>query len=128
MGGDTGGSDASDRGDGVSPIGADSGSRPDEERDSGQDSRREYQRDLGVVEAITAVTRSCPNGGVVLAAERALEAIKKGGAGVMKQQAYFVLVAIRGWRGDRAEQVHRSLTRYLEPTDAGADDPAPGDP
>ena len=74
---------------------------------------QDYDRDLGVIEAITYVTRSCPSGVVVSAAERALEAIKAGGSGVMKEQAYFVLTAIQGWRGERASQVHRSLTRYL---------------
>ncbi len=73
----------------------------------------DYDRDLGVIEAITHVTRSCPSGVVVTAAKRALEAIGTGGADVMKQQAYFVLSAIQGWRGDRARQVHRSLTNYL---------------
>lgn len=72
------------------------------------------ERELGVVEAITIVTRSCPNGGVVRAAEQALETIKGGGPEAMKQQAYFVLTAIKGWRGDRAGQVHRSLSQYLE--------------
>lgn len=75
---------------------------------------RDYERDLGVIEAITIVTRSCPSGVVIASAERALEAIKQGGPDVMKQQAYFVLIAIKGWRGDRARQVHRSLTKYLE--------------
>jgi hypothetical protein len=74
----------------------------------------DYDRDLGVIEAITMVTRSCPSGVVVAAAERALDAIKDGGPDVLKQQAYFVLTALKGWRGDRARQVHRSLTRYLE--------------
>ena len=32
----------------------------------------------------------------------------------MKQQAYFVLTSMKGWRGDRATQVHRSLTKYLD--------------
>jgi hypothetical protein len=73
----------------------------------------DYDRDLGVIEAITFVTRSCPSGVVVSAAKRALEAIGAGGADVLKQQAYFVLTAIQGWRGDRARQVHRSLTNYL---------------
>ena len=66
-----------------------------------------------MVEAITFVTRSCPSGVVVRAAEQALEAIKDGGADAMKAQAYFVLTAIKGWRGDRATQIHRSLSRYL---------------
>ncbi|MBJ18652.1 MAG: hypothetical protein GY910_18000 [bacterium] len=74
----------------------------------------DFRRDLGVIEAITFVTRSCPSGVVVEAAERALEAIKEGGSDVIQQQAYFVLTALQGWRGDRAHQVHRSLTRYLE--------------
>ena len=83
-------------------------------RDDRDDTEPDYQRELGVVEAITFVTRSCPSGVVVTAAEQALDAIKEGGADVMKQQAYFVLTAIKGWRGDRARQVHDSLTRYLE--------------
>ena len=78
----------------------------------------DYDRDLGVIEAITQVTRSCPNGVVVSAAERALEAIKAGGSDVMKQQVFFVLTALQGWRGNRATQVHRSLTRYLNEADA----------
>jgi hypothetical protein len=73
-------------------------------------------RDLGVIEAITVVTRSCPSGAVVTAAERALDAIKTGGPNALRDQAYFVLMAIQGWRGDRATQVHRSLSRYLEQT------------
>jgi hypothetical protein len=76
--------------------------------------KAQTERDLGVIEAITVVTRSCPSGVVVGAAERALEAIKTGGPGVLRDQAYFVLMAIQGWRGDRATQVHRSLTHYLE--------------
>ena len=60
------------------------------------------------------VTRTCPSGVVVNAAERALDAIKKDGADVMKQQAYFVRTAMQGWRGDRAIQIHRSLSQYLE--------------
>ena len=74
----------------------------------------DYDRDLGVIEAITYVTRSCPSGVVVAAAEAALDAIKVGGSSVMKQQAYIVLTTMKGWRGERATQVHRSLTRYLE--------------
>jgi len=74
----------------------------------------DYDRDLGVIEAITIVTRSCPNGGVTGAAKRALEAIKEGGPETLKEQAYFVLTAIQGWRGERARQVHRSLSRYLD--------------
>ena len=89
--------------------------------DQGSEENRDYDRDLGVIEAITFVTRSCPSGVVVSVAEQALEAIKQGGAGVLKQQAYFVLTSMKGWRGDRATQVHRSLARYLE-------EPSPSSP
>jgi len=75
---------------------------------------KDYDRDLGVIEAITFVTRSCPSGVVVSVAEQALNAIKEGGPDVMKQQAYFVLTSMKGWRGERATQVHRSLTKYLD--------------
>lgn len=85
---------------------ADDGEAPDYTRD--------YTRDLGVIEAITFVTRSCPSGVVVSVAEQALEAIKQQGADAIPQQAYFVLTSMQGWRGDRARQVHRSLTKYLE--------------
>ncbi|MEM9177061.1 MAG: hypothetical protein AAGC67_17725 [Myxococcota bacterium] len=84
------------------------------EHDREHDHDRDYDRDLGVVEAITFVTRSCPSGVVVSVAEKALEAIAQGGTEVIPQQAYFVLTSMKGWRGDRARQVHRSLTKYLE--------------
>ena len=71
-------------------------------------------RILGVVEAITAVTRQCPHGSVVGAAEQALEVIKAQGADAMPAQAFLVLSAIQGWRGDVATQVHRSLQSYLD--------------
>lgn len=90
------------------------GADASENGSAADDNDRDYDRDLGVIEAITVVTRSCPSGVVVAAAERALDAIKDGGPDVLKQQAYFVLTALKGWRGDRARQVHRSLTRYLE--------------
>ena len=79
-----------------------------------EESDRDYDRDLGVIEAISVVTRSCPNGGVTKAAQQALEAIKTGGPDTLRQQAFFVLTAIQGWRGERARQVHRSLSHYLE--------------
>ncbi len=88
---------------------------PDADDASQRDSDRNYDRDLGVIEAITVVTRSCPNGGVTRAAKGALEAIKTGGPDTLKEQVYFVLIAIKGWRGERARQVHRSLSRYLDP-------------
>ncbi len=72
------------------------------------------ERILGVVEAITAVTRQCPHGSVVGAAEQALEVIKEKGADAMAAQAFLVLSAIQGWRGDVARQVHVSLQAYLD--------------
>ncbi len=84
--------------------------------DSGNPTRRarDYERTLGVVESFTVVCEQCPSGAVRGVAERALEAAKKGGAGVLQEQAYFVLTAIQGWRGERASQVHRSLTAFIE--------------
>lgn len=87
----------------------DSDAHPGEEPEAA-----DYERDLGVIEAITYVTRSCPSGSVVRAAKQSLKAIEAGGADAMRMQAYFVLTSIKGWRGDRARQVHNSLSRYLE--------------
>lgn len=75
---------------------------------------RDYDRILGVVEAFTVVCEQCPSGAVRGVAEQALEAAKGGDPGVLKQQAYFVLTAIQGWRGERASQVHRSLREFIE--------------
>ena len=74
----------------------------------------DYERQMGVIEAMTAVVQQCPNGAVRSCAGRALDAIKAGGAGVMREQAFFVLTAIQGWRGERCEQVHRSLQAFLD--------------
>jgi hypothetical protein len=74
----------------------------------------DYSRDLGVIEAFTVVTQQCPSGSVRACAERAIEAVKTGGADALREQAYFVLTAIQGWRGDRATQVHRSLSAFLD--------------
>lgn len=93
-------------------LGAGAGTPGSPSQNADRDS--DFDRDLGVVEAITFVTRSCPSGVVISVANQALEAIKTDGPDVIKQQAYFVLTAIQGWRGDRARQVHRSLTKYLE--------------
>ncbi len=94
----------------------DPGDAPTESTEAAEsaDTPKDYDRDLGVIEAITVVTRSCPNGRVVRSAKGALEAIKGGGPDRLREQAYFVLTAIQGWRGDRAVQVHRSLSRYLD--------------
>ena len=80
------------------------------------DAPDDYERTLGVIEAITVVTQQCPSGSVRACAERALEAIKDGGSSALREQAYFVLTAIQGWRGDRAGQVHASLSAFLEPS------------
>jgi len=74
----------------------------------------DYTRQLGVIEAFTVITRQCPNGAVRAAAQSALDAVRTGGSDALRSQAYFVLTAIRGWRGARAEQVHRSLSAFLE--------------
>ena len=82
----------------------------------------DYERTLGVVEAITVVTRQCPSGAVRGAAERALTGIQAGGAEAMREQAYIVLTAIQGWRGGRARQVHAALEAFLS-----AEEPKAGD-
>lgn len=73
----------------------------------------DYERTLGVIEAITIVTQQCPSGAVRACAERALEGIQAGGADALSEQAYIVLTAVQGWRGDRARQVHSSLEAFL---------------
>ena len=83
------------------------------------DPNDDYSRELGVIEAFTVVTQQCPNGSVRACAERALEAVKTGGAEVLREQAYFVLTALQGWRSERARQVHASLSAFLE-RDAGS--------
>ncbi len=77
------------------------------------DPRDDYSRTLGVIEAITIVTRQCPSGAVRACAERSLEAIKAGGPDALREQAYLILTAIQGWRGNRAMQVHASLGAFL---------------
>ncbi len=74
---------------------------------------RDYARTLGVVEAFTVVCEQCPSGAVRGVAERALAAVKSDPT-ALRQQAYFVLTAIQGWRGERASQVHRSLSAFLD--------------
>jgi hypothetical protein len=74
----------------------------------------ESDRTLGVVEAITVVKQQCPHGSVSASADQALEAIKEKGVSAMAEQAFLVLSAIQGWRGDRAKQVHLSLRSFLD--------------
>jgi hypothetical protein len=76
----------------------------------------DYERMLGVVEAFSIVARQCPSAPVRSCAEQALEAAKRGKAGELRQQAYLVLTSMRGWRGDRAHQVLRSLQAFLDDT------------
>ena len=80
---------------------------------------RDYERELGVVECFQVILDQCPSGAVRAVAERALEAVKgeatkERGGGALREQAYFVLTAIQGWRGERAAQVHRSLSAFIE--------------
>jgi hypothetical protein len=75
---------------------------------------KNYERNLGVVEAFLAVRDQCPSGAVRRVALDAIEAVKHGGPGTLREQTYFVLTAIQGWRGERATQVHRSLQAFLD--------------
>ena len=75
---------------------------------------KDYARNLGIVEAFMSVRDQCPSGAVRRVAMDALEAAKHGGPGTLREQAYFVLTAIQGWRGERATQVHRSLQTFLD--------------
>ena len=70
-------------------------------------------RPLGVVEAIVAVRDQCPHAQVREHATQALEAIKAGGADVLREQAFLVFSTLAGWRGGRAMQVRRSLQQFL---------------
>jgi len=71
-------------------------------------------RTLGVVECFVAVVNQCPNGSVRRMAENALLAVERGGAAALPEQAFLVQTAIRGWQGDRAAQVKRSLQVFLD--------------
>jgi len=81
----------------------------------------DYDRTLGVVEAIVSAKDQCPSGAARACAERALEAIKTGGSDVLREQAWFVCNALLGWRGERAEQVRRSLNAFLQESDPSND-------
>lgn len=75
---------------------------------------RDYERTLGVIECFKAVTEQCPKGPARAIAEAALASVEREGAAGLPNQAYLVLSALAGWRGERAEQVHRSLEAFLE--------------
>jgi hypothetical protein len=74
----------------------------------------DYSRRLGVIEALVVITRQCPSGSVRAVAEGALEAVKSNTPGVLDEQAYLMLTAMRGWRGERATQVRESLAAFLD--------------
>ncbi len=76
------------------------------------------ERELGLVEAIVAARDQCPNAAVRAVALQALEALKTRESGALHQQAYFLLSAMQGWRGNRASQVHAALKRFLEAGDS----------
>ena len=84
--------------------------------------KKDYERTLGVVEAIMSARDQCPSGAARNCAERALEAIKAGGPGAIQEQAWFVCNALLGWRGERAEQVRRSLNAFIEQAKARSDE------
>jgi hypothetical protein len=71
-------------------------------------------RTLGVVECFAAVVNQCPSGSVRRMAENALLAVERDGSAVLPEQAFLVQTAIRGWQGDRAAQVKRSLQAFLD--------------
>ena len=79
------------------------------------------ERPLGVIEAILAVRDQCPRAAAREHAAVALEAVKAGGAHVLREQAGLVLATIAGWRGDRALAVHRALHAFLAQTAAASD-------
>ncbi|MED5262283.1 MAG: hypothetical protein VX574_07810 [Myxococcota bacterium] len=74
----------------------------------------DYERTLGVVEAIAAARDQCPSGMARVVAEGALEASKGAESRVLREQAWLVMNALQGWRGERADQVRRSLASFLE--------------
>jgi hypothetical protein len=71
------------------------------------------ERLLGVIECFTATRDQCPSGAVQRVARQGLEVIGREGASALPMQAFILLTAIRGWKGDRARQVRASLERYL---------------
>jgi hypothetical protein len=71
------------------------------------------ERTLGVIEALVAVRDQCPHAAVRDHAAAALERIKAGGSAALREQASLVLSTLAGWRGERADQVKRSLLAFL---------------
>ena len=89
-------------------------SSPRTKLDSSPRPKLDYDRTLGVVECFTIINEQCPSGAVRAVAERAMQATREGGPGVLREQAWYVLTAMKGWRGERASQVHRSLSEFIE--------------
>jgi hypothetical protein len=83
------------------------------------------ERVLGVVECFTATRDQCPSGAVQRVARQGLYAIAREGAAAIPAQAFYLLTAVRGWQGDRARQVKRSLERYLAEQERRGDPEAP---
>lgn len=67
-----------------------------------------------MIEALTSARDQCPHAAVRENAARALEAVKGGGGGALREQAFLVLSTLAGWRGERAEAVKRALRDFLE--------------
>jgi hypothetical protein len=74
----------------------------------------EALRRLGVTEALVATRDQCPNAAVRAVATRALDAVRREGAGALREQVFLVLSAAAGWRGERAEAVKRALREFVE--------------
>jgi hypothetical protein len=83
----------------------------------------EQERLLGVTEAIVAVRDQCPSGAVRQVARNALEAVRRDGADALPVQAFLVLSAARGWTGERAALVKRSLKAFLDGTAKSGESP-----
>jgi len=75
---------------------------------------QDAQRPLGLVECFHAVLNQCPYGPARTIARQGLAAVEREGSAVMAPQAFLLRTAIRGWQGDRAAQVKRSLDAFLE--------------
>jgi hypothetical protein len=71
------------------------------------------ERPLGVAEAFTVARDQCPSGAVQRVARQALDAVAREGAAALPLQAFYLLTAVRGWRGQQAERVKHALAAFL---------------
>jgi len=71
------------------------------------------ERPLGVVEAFTVARDQCPKEAVRRVARDALDAVARDGADALPTQAFYLLSAARGWRGEQAARVKRALEGFL---------------